>query len=55
MIVGLERIREAVRRDKQARLTALYHHVYEVENLRAAYQELNPKAARGVDRETWES
>ena len=32
----LERIREAVRRDRKAKLTALYHHVYNIDHLREA-------------------
>lgn len=50
---AMERIRQAVRRDKKAKLTALYHHVYKAEHLRAAYMGLNPKAAAGVDQKTW--
>jgi len=49
----LERIRKAVKRDKKAKLTALYHHVYNVEHLKAAYYQLKRKAAAGVDEETW--
>ena len=50
---AMERIRQAVRRDKKAKLTALYHHVYNKEHLHAAYQGINPKAAAGVDQKTW--
>ena len=32
----LERIRKAVQRDKEGKLTALYHHVYNIEHLKAA-------------------
>ena len=49
----LERLREAVRRDKAAKLTALYHHVCNVEHLRSMFKELNHKAAAGVDGQTW--
>jgi retron-type reverse transcriptase len=49
----LKRLREAVRRDKEAKLTALYHHVYNVEHLRSVFNELNRKAAAGVDGQTW--
>ena len=38
--------------DKEARFTALLHHV-DVERLRAAYWALEPKAAPGVDGVTW--
>jgi group II intron reverse transcriptase/maturase len=51
---ALERIREAVRRDKQAKLTALYHHVYNPEHLKAAYFGSKKQAAPGVDGETWQ-
>jgi RNA-directed DNA polymerase len=54
MTKALERIREAVRRDKEAKLTSLYHHVYKVEHLKAAYFGLRKKAAAGVDGETWQ-
>jgi len=40
------------RTDKEARFTALLHHV-DVERLRAAYRALNPRAATGVDGITW--
>jgi group II intron reverse transcriptase/maturase len=51
---GLGRVREAARKDKEARFTALLHHV-DVVRLRAAYEALNPRAATGVDGETWGS
>src|SRR5664279_1695443 len=50
----LARIREAVKRDKEVKLTALYHHVYNIDHLRAGYYQLERKAAPGVDGETWE-
>ena len=34
-------------------MTALWHHVYDVERLCKAYRELKPKAAAGVDGVTW--
>ena len=49
---GLERVREAARRDSQTRFTSLLHHIT-VELLGEAYQKLNPKAAPGVDEMTW--
>jgi len=49
---GLDRVREVARRDKDARFTALLHHV-DVDRLRAAYWAINPKAATGVDGVTW--
>jgi len=50
---GLERVREAAEGDRRQKFTALLHHVYDVERLRAAYEGLNPKAAAGIDGETW--
>jgi RNA-directed DNA polymerase len=49
---GLERVREVARRDKEARFTALLHHV-SIERLRAAYRAIRPQAAPGVDGVTW--
>ena len=49
---GLGRVRRVARTDKEARFTALLHHV-DVDRLRAAYFELRPKAAPGVDGVTW--
>ena len=50
---GLDRVRQAARKDKDARFTALLHHV-DLDRLRAAYRALNPRAAAGVDRVTWD-
>ncbi len=49
---GLDRVRKVARRDRNARFTALLHHV-DVPRLRAAYRALSPKAAPGVDGVTW--
>ncbi len=49
---ALDRVRQAARRDKEARFTTLLHHV-DVDRLRAAYRALNPRAAVGVDGVTW--
>jgi len=49
---GLVRVRNAARRDKDARFTALLHHV-DLPRLRVAYLALSPKAAAGVDGVTW--
>lgn len=54
MTKTLERIREAVKRDKEDKLTALYHHIYQVEHLREAYEGLKKKAAPGIDGENWQ-
>src|SRR5215468_4774718 len=53
MSSALERIRQAARREKGQRFTALLHHVYEVERLRAAYYGLKREAAAGIDGATW--
>jgi len=50
---ALERVRQAARRDRKQRFTALLHHVYDVERLRAAYLALQRDAAPGIDGETW--
>jgi RNA-directed DNA polymerase len=49
---GLDRVREAARRDKDARFTALLHHV-DLARLRAAYWAIRPQAAPGIDGVTW--
>jgi RNA-directed DNA polymerase len=51
---ALERVRQVAMKDKEARFTALLHHV-SVERLRVAYRALSPTAAAGVDEVTWES
>jgi group II intron reverse transcriptase/maturase len=49
---GLGRVRRVAQTDKDARFTALLHHV-DLDRLRAAYWALEPKAAPGVDGVTW--
>jgi hypothetical protein len=51
---GLDRVREVARRDKDARFTALLHHV-DMDRLWAAFVAINPKAAPGVDKVTWDT
>lgn len=51
---ALGRVRQAARRDRHGRLTALWHQVYNVDQLREAYYGLKRKAAPGVDGKTWE-
>ena len=51
---ALERVRQAARKDRKQRFTALLHHIYDVERLRAAYLSMKKDAAAGVDGETWE-
>src|SRR6516164_10678210 len=50
---GLQRVREAARRDKRARFTALLHHVT-VDLLRDSFYALKQGAAPGVDGLTWQ-
>jgi RNA-directed DNA polymerase len=50
---ALERVRQAARRERKQRFTALLHHVYDIERLRAAYLGIKRDAAAGVDGETW--
>jgi len=50
---ALDRVREVARRDRNARFTALFHHLT-IERLRAAFHALKRKAAPGVDGVTWE-
>jgi RNA-directed DNA polymerase len=50
---GIERVRQAARRDRKQRFTALLHHVYDIDRLRAAYLALKRDAAAGIDGETW--
>ncbi len=49
---ALERVREVARTDKEARFTALLHHV-SLSRLRQAYWAIRPQAAPGVDGVTW--
>jgi group II intron reverse transcriptase/maturase len=50
---ALERIRQAARKDRKGRFTALLHHVYDPSRLEAAYLALKRDASPGVDGETW--
>ena len=50
---ALDRVRHVAQTDKEARFTALLHHV-SVDRLRVAYWALKPKAAPGVDGVTWQ-
>ena len=51
---ALARVRQVAQQDKEARFTALMHHV-SVDRLRWAYWAISPKAAAGVDGVTWEA
>jgi RNA-directed DNA polymerase len=50
---ALERVRQAAKKDRKQRFTALLHHVYDIERLRHAYRSLKRDAAAGIDGETW--
>ena len=50
---GLERVREAARKDGKQKFTALLHHV-SIDLLRGSYNSLKKQAAPGVDGMTWE-
>jgi group II intron reverse transcriptase/maturase len=53
LAIGLERVRLAAEQDRKQRFTALLHHIYDVDRLRRAYQEIRRDAAAGIDGETW--
>lgn len=50
---ALERVRQVARKDRKTQFTALLHHIYDPDMLRAAYFMLKREAAPGVDGETW--
>lgn len=50
---ALERIRQAARRDRKQRFTALLHHVYDIERLEQSYRAIKHDASAGIDGETW--
>jgi group II intron reverse transcriptase/maturase len=50
---GLDRVREAARRDRKTKFTALFHHVT-IDRLRTAFLSVKKEAAPGVDGVTWE-
>lgn len=51
---ALARVRRAVQKDRGLRLSALWHHVEDLDRLREAYFSLEHKSAPGVDGETWQ-
>ncbi len=51
---ALDRVRCVAQKDKEARFTALLHHV-DLDRLRVAYRALSLRAAAGVDGVTWQS
>src|SRR6266480_3383698 len=50
---ALKRVRQAAKKDRTMRFTALLHHVYSPDTLREAYFSLKKEAAPGVDGQTW--
>lgn len=52
-LIGLARVREVAKRDKDLRFTNLLHHI-DIERLRTAYLSLNKKAKTGIDDVTWQ-
>jgi len=52
---ALDRIRQVAEKDKEVRLTALWHHVYSEQALEEAYYGVKRDAGAGVDGETWKS
>jgi group II intron reverse transcriptase/maturase len=51
---ALGRVRQAAEQKKGVRFTALLHHIYAIDTLRAAFSELERDAAPGVDGQTWQ-
>ena len=49
MATDLTRIGEKARKESGLVFTSLYHHIYDVDNLRACYDTLDAKKATGVD------
>jgi len=50
---ALERVREAARKNKETRFTALFHYVFDLGMLEFAFFRLKKEASPGVDGETW--
>jgi group II intron reverse transcriptase/maturase len=51
---ALDRVRQRAQQDREARFTALLHHVT-IERLEAAYRAINPRAVSGIDGVTWQA
>ncbi len=50
---ALNRVREAAKKDRGAKFTALLHHIT-IDALRSAFEQLNKKASSGIDGVTWQ-
>jgi RNA-directed DNA polymerase len=51
---ALDRIRQKAEMDRNEQFTAIWHHIYRIDRLRAAYLNLKRKGAPGIDGRTWE-
>lgn len=51
---ALNQVRGVAYRERETQFTALWHHVYNVDRLHEAYQNMRREAAAGVDGETWQ-
>jgi RNA-directed DNA polymerase len=51
----LERVRQAAKKDRKLRFTALLHHICNLETLQMTYFSLKKESAPGVDGETWQN
>ena len=51
---NLQRVRKAVVKDKERQLNSLWHHVYNVDHLRATFFQMRKAAAPGADGVTWQ-
>ena len=49
-----ERIRQKALEDKGLRFTTLWHHIYNIDQLRQSYYNLKRQAAPGIDEVTWQ-
>ncbi len=49
-----ERIRQKALADKGLRFTTLWHHIYNIDQLRQSYYNLKRQAAPGIDEVTWQ-
>jgi group II intron reverse transcriptase/maturase len=52
---GIERVRQKAAEQPCLRFASLWHHVYDLGNLREAYNSLKRRAAPGVDGQTWQT
>lgn len=55
MATNLKRIGERARQDRKCRFTSIFHHVYDLDHLRACYESMEKGKKPGIDGETKES